>query len=54
MTPNTRKPDETFEVYKARLKATKQVEKMYNRPKALWDSFQKGTYYGKLPESLLN
>ena len=45
MTPNTRKPDESFEVYKARLKATKQIEKLYNNPKVVWDSFKKGTYF---------
>jgi hypothetical protein len=45
MTPNTRKPDESFEVYKARLKATKQIDKMYNKPKVLWDSSKRGNYF---------
>ena len=53
MTPNTRKPDETFEVYKARLKATAQVEKMYNKPKVLWNSSQNGTYH-KATHGILN
>ncbi len=53
MTPNTRKPDETFEGYKARLKATKQIDKLYNTPRVLWDSFKYGTYV-KSKHGLLN
>lgn len=53
MTPNTRKLNESFEVYKARLKATKQIEKLYNKPKVAWDSFKNGTYF-KLTDGVLN
>lgn len=44
MTPNTRKPDETFEDYKARLKTTAIIDKLYNKPKVFWDSIKYGTY----------
>lgn len=53
MTPNTRKPDESFEVYKARLKATKQIDNIYNKPQVLWDSFTNGRYH-KLSHGKLN
>lgn len=44
MTPNTRKPNETFDEYKARLKATQIADKIYNQSKTFWDSSKYGTY----------
>jgi len=40
-----RKKDESYEDYKENLKKEKKEEKEKLKPRVIWDSFTKGTYF---------
>lgn len=44
MNPNARKPGESFEAYRKRLKAMHVVERVHRKGRLVWDSKTDGTF----------
>ena len=44
MTPNTRRPTESFVAYKFRMKVEAMKLKAFRRGRMVWNSTEKGTY----------